>query len=190
MSDKKRPMRLEYVPENDAFTATSDDRQALIDAMAKARYLIAWGGPESASTWETACEDVRESWQGTTAAMLDALLAVPVPLLREIAAATKPCETCGQFAGSIHEGQMPGHVYGSNWDWVPCQTCHGSGRVPAVDRAALLAALGMEQVGWGARMKQYDDDDGTTGWFLDQTRTKLLAEYVPVWAARVSEETP
>lgn len=180
----------------------SDDRQALIDAMAKARYLIAWGGPESASTWETACEDVRESWQGTTAAMLDALLALPVPLLREIAAATKPCETCGQFAGSIHEGQMPGHVYGSNWDWVPCQTCHGSGRVPAVDRAALLAALGRdldelsghvvdraallaalgyEQVGWVD--EQYDGLLYEMG--LADTRGCL-----PVWADRVSEETP
>lgn len=93
----------------------SDDRQALIDTID-----AAFTDPE---------------------AILDALLAVPVPLLREIAAATKPCETCGQFAGSIHEGQMPGHVYGSNWDWVPCQTCHGSGRVPAVDRAALHSIL-------------------------------------------------
>ncbi len=40
------------------------------------------------------------------------------------------CSTCGQFAGSLL-GKMPGHVYGSNWPWVPCQTCGGSGYVPA-----------------------------------------------------------
>lgn len=27
-------------------------------------------------------------------------------------------------------GKMPGHKYGSNWDWVPCQTCKGTGRKP------------------------------------------------------------
>jgi DnaJ-class molecular chaperone len=35
------------------------------------------------------------------------------------------CPTCrNQF-----EGRMPGWVYGSNWEWVPCQTCNGTGRV-------------------------------------------------------------
>lgn len=28
------------------------------------------------------------------------------------------------------DGRMPGHVYGSNWSWVPCQTCSGAGFVP------------------------------------------------------------
>jgi len=37
---------------------------------------------------------------------------------------TKRCPTClNQF-----EGRMPGYYYGSNWDWVPCQTCGGAGR--------------------------------------------------------------
>lgn len=31
------------------------------------------------------------------------------------------------------EGRMPGHKYGSNWDWVPCQTCGGSGTAPGGD---------------------------------------------------------
>lgn len=35
------------------------------------------------------------------------------------------CPTCrNQF-----DGKMPGHVYGSNWAWVPCQTCLGDGRL-------------------------------------------------------------
>lgn len=33
------------------------------------------------------------------------------------------CPECHGHYG----GKMPGHVYGSNWDWVPCQTCGGSG---------------------------------------------------------------
>lgn len=24
---------------------------------------------------------------------------------------------------------MPGHIYGSNWDFVPCRTCKGAGMV-------------------------------------------------------------
>ncbi len=28
------------------------------------------------------------------------------------------------------EGRMPGHIYGSNWDFVPCRTCAGSGFEP------------------------------------------------------------
>lgn len=33
---------------------------------------------------------------------------------------TRWCPECkGQF-----EGRMPGHVYGSNWDFVPCRTCN------------------------------------------------------------------
>lgn len=38
---------------------------------------------------------------------------------------TRVCPECGnQF-----EGRMPGHKYGSNWDWVPCHTCQGTGFV-------------------------------------------------------------
>lgn len=37
-----------------------------------------------------------------------------------------PCPEChNQF-----DGKMPGHVYGSNWPWVPCQTCQGVGLIP------------------------------------------------------------
>lgn len=34
-----------------------------------------------------------------------------------------PCHRChNQF-----DGKMPGYAYGSNWDWVDCQTCRGAG---------------------------------------------------------------
>lgn len=166
----------------------SDDRQALIDAMARA--LCAWVF-DGDLIFDRLTESERDDCRNAATATLDALLAVPVPLLREIAAATKPCETCGQFAGSIHEGQMPGHVYGSNWDWVPCQTCHGSGRVPAVDRAALLAALGMVRTngvctkcGWSGEVT----DDPMT-WLHDGCNYAAI-QIKESWAARVSEETP
>lgn len=32
---------------------------------------------------------------------------------------TEPCPECGDR----FDGKMPGHVYGSNWAWVPCRTC-------------------------------------------------------------------
>jgi hypothetical protein len=35
----------------------------------------------------------------------------------------RPCPECHNQFG----GKMPGHTYGSNWDFVPCQTCHGTG---------------------------------------------------------------
>ncbi len=37
----------------------------------------------------------------------------------------RPCPECSNQFG----GMMPGHVYGSNWDWVPCQTCHRDGQL-------------------------------------------------------------
>ena len=36
------------------------------------------------------------------------------------------CPECHNQFG----GRMPGHVYGSNWDFVPCQTCKGTGLAP------------------------------------------------------------
>lgn len=39
-------------------------------------------------------------------------------------------DTCPECHNQF-EGKMPGHAYGSNWDWVPCQTCHGTGKDPA-----------------------------------------------------------
>jgi hypothetical protein len=40
-----------------------------------------------------------------------------------------PCPECkNQF-----DGKMPGHKYGSNWDWVPCQTCRGEGFISRLD---------------------------------------------------------
>jgi hypothetical protein len=38
--------------------------------------------------------------------------------------------TCPECHNQFN-GRMPGHAYGSNWDWVPCQTCHGDGLVDA-----------------------------------------------------------
>jgi hypothetical protein len=33
-----------------------------------------------------------------------------------------PCpNNCTRF-----DGKVPGHIYGSNWPWVPCQTCMGT----------------------------------------------------------------
>lgn len=33
-----------------------------------------------------------------------------------------PCPNdCTRFGGKV-----PGHIYGSNWPWVPCQTCMGT----------------------------------------------------------------
>ena len=35
-----------------------------------------------------------------------------------------PCPNdCARFGGKV-----PGHTYGSNWDWVPCQTCMGTAK--------------------------------------------------------------
>lgn len=57
-------------------------------------------------------------------------------LLEDVAATTERCPECwNQF-----EGRMPGHVYGSNWAWVPCRTCDGDGKcdpVPAKGRQGL-----------------------------------------------------
>lgn len=39
------------------------------------------------------------------------------------------CPECRNQFG----GKMPGHVYGSNWDFVPCQTCQGTGAAPDPD---------------------------------------------------------
>lgn len=30
------------------------------------------------------------------------------------------------------DGKVPGHIYGSNWPWVTCQTCMGTMFVEAV----------------------------------------------------------
>ena len=30
------------------------------------------------------------------------------------------------------DGKVPGHSYGSNWDWVDCRTCRGTGWEPEV----------------------------------------------------------
>lgn len=44
--------------------------------------------------------------------------------LSDVAATTERCPLCrNQF-----DGKMPGGYYGSNWDWVPCQTCMGEGK--------------------------------------------------------------
>lgn len=42
------------------------------------------------------------------------------------------CPACRNQFG----GQMPGHKYGSNWAFVPCQTCSGTGWVDAVPPTA------------------------------------------------------
>jgi hypothetical protein len=57
-------------------------------------------------------------------------------LLSDIKPTTERCPRCwNQF-----EGRMPGHVYGSNWDFVPCQTCNGDGKtdpIPATGKQGL-----------------------------------------------------
>ena len=48
-----------------------------------------------------------------------------LPTSRNRSVMTECCPTChDQF-----NGKMPGHYYGSNWDWVPCQTCQGTGSI-------------------------------------------------------------
>ena len=61
---------------------------------------------------------------------VDELLAVPCRRI-EWRYLDDPCPECRNQFG----GKMPGHVYGSGWDWVPCQTCFGAGlieRAPVV----------------------------------------------------------
>lgn len=38
---------------------------------------------------------------------------------------TRICPECA----NMFDGTVPGHVYGSSWDWVPCPTCQGTGFV-------------------------------------------------------------
>lgn len=45
---------------------------------------------------------------------------------------TTVCPECRYQFG----GKVPGHRYGSNWDWVPCQTCNGTGMFVAADAPA------------------------------------------------------
>jgi hypothetical protein len=76
------------------------------------------------------------------------------------------------------DGKMPGHYYGSNWDWVPCQTCKGNGtrmvitKEPAVSLADALAIVDAERA-------KDPDDDMSEGWtslicdaIADALRTK------------------
>ena len=50
--------------------------------------------------------------------------------------AAEPCPVCERrfdnLAGQIIGkgiAKVPGHTVGSNWDWVPCPRCSGTGRV-------------------------------------------------------------
>lgn len=49
----------------------------------------------------------------------------------ELADPIPTTEQCPDGCTRFH-GRMPGHVYGSNWDWVPCQTCGGAMTCPPI----------------------------------------------------------
>lgn len=62
-------------------------------------------------------------------------------------AETIPCPNgCIRFGGKV-----PGHVYGSNWPWVPCQTCMGTMRVKKTIAPSPLRGLSLIPTGSPSR---------------------------------------
>lgn len=118
------------------------DRDALREAMAAAMHLRVSDGLWS---WDDEAEDIRAEFRSAADHALNALLSHPA-LLGVLVGEQKPCETCGA-SGMVLTGaecSMGCCAYTTT-----CPTCHGKGTVPLVDRAQVLAALGMERVEWG-----------------------------------------
>lgn len=97
----------------------------------------------------------------------------------EALATRKPCETCGE-SGRVETAV----TIGGRTKTSQCPTCRGSGRAPLVDREAVLAALGYEQVGPCWRLNAEANGGEPGGWVLG--RTLARDEYVDVGTALVA----
>lgn len=80
--------------------------------------------------WEMDCTSrrYRADEQGTPALKSECCTRCIDMIERVFGVTDDSCPECH----NKFDGRMPGWVYGSNWDWVDCQVCHGTGKDPAL----------------------------------------------------------